>query len=530
MKKAVNNLFIVFSLILGGLFFSFKNVKASNDCKLYFDLYYESNLLFNLYDVDIYLDETYVGKISQGKSFTNLVETEPGEHTVFFYKIDDKTVYSRRTLDISGDSTLSCKLHAHSDDIEIKEYNLSSNISGASLPMPNVYLLNLQSAKNELKKVGFVNINTASNDGGIIWNDETWTVIEQNIAAGSTIDKNEKIVLTCQPTDAFLDKNFLRKTIFEAIETNSDLGYELQFRNSISKKNMSEEVSSMNAANQTLWKVNSTKMENIKTNTITLSVYYTGDVIMPEVTGISLEKAYSILKDNNFSNIDHKASDGSLIWNNENWKVIEQSHTAGNPVNATEKIILTCISFSAERTAIAKGEISDSPTSTPYESIAATVPVSNQSYDESLILPTQNPVVSSSNPEYAKRAAVTALTNYYALDVYESDRVTYDPGKFHSFSDNSGNLNDYFILVENWGNWNETSNGIWSVSGLVLNRIGYNFLPELSLSVGCNEKQCSVYNLRDSNGNPLSSTLYLSESNPAFIVPLSLVTEDRTDN
>ena len=396
--------------------------------------------------------------------------------------------------------------------------------------MPDVYLMNLQSAKSQLTKTGFINVNTSTYDGSSIWNEDTWTVIGQNIEAGSSIDKNEKIILTCQPTDSFLDKNFLRKTINEAIKANSDLGYVLQYSNTVSGKNMNEDVASMNIANQELWKVSSTKMDNTRTNTVTLGVYYIGDVIMPEVTGISLERAYAILQSNNFSNIDYAAQDGSFIWNYENWKVIEQSHPSGSPVNATEKILLTCISFSAEQTAIASGQATKSPTSTPYVHEATNTPISVQTHNEPVEIYTQISDTSSSDPEYAKRAAVTALTNYYALDVYETDGVTYDTGKFHSYSDIGGNLNDYFILVEDWGNWNETSNGIWSVNGLVLNRVGYNFLPKMSLSVGCNEKQCTVYNLRDSDGSLLSNTLYLSEANPAFTVSMFLIDEDRATN
>lgn len=45
----------------------------------------------------------------------------------------------------------------------------------------------------------------------------------------------------------------------------------------------------------------------------------------------------------------------------------------------------------------------------------------------------------------AKRAAVVAITNSLASDVFKEDGNTYDVSKFHSYADTSGNATSYFF-------------------------------------------------------------------------------------
>ena len=95
MKRTVITLSIVLILLVCFQFLSMKSTVAADNCKLYFDLYYESNVFSNLYSVDIYLDDLYVGKVGQGNSYTSLIDTQTGDHTVTFYKSEDKNVYGR---------------------------------------------------------------------------------------------------------------------------------------------------------------------------------------------------------------------------------------------------------------------------------------------------------------------------------------------------------------------------------------------------------------------------------------------------
>lgn len=70
--------------------------------------------------------------------------------------------------------------------------------------------------------------------------------------------------------------------------------------------------------------------------------------------------------------------------------------------------------------------------------------------------------------EKAKRVAIVALTNYCtAVDVFMPDGNTFDPSKFHSYSDTSGNFFNYYISVKSWGEWSAKDAETWRVENLV---------------------------------------------------------------
>lgn len=64
--------------------------------------------------------------------------------------------------------------------------------------------------------------------------------------------------------------------------------------------------------------------------------------------------------------------------------------------------------------------------------------------------------------ELAKRAAVVAFTNYYALDVFTTDG-NYDVSKFHSYADVSDDASKYFWYVKSEGTWRAKNENTWHV-------------------------------------------------------------------
>jgi len=69
--------------------------------------------------------------------------------------------------------------------------------------------------------------------------------------------------------------------------------------------------------------------------------------------------------------------------------------------------------------------------------------------------------------EMAKRAAVVAITNYCgAIDVFMPDGNTLDVTKFHSYADMSGNFFDYYIGVNDWGEWIAKDENTWHAEQL----------------------------------------------------------------
>jgi hypothetical protein len=81
--------------------------------------------------------------------------------------------------------------------------------------------------------------------------------------------------------------------------------------------------------------------------------------------------------------------------------------------------------------------------------------------------------------ENAKRAAVVAITNALATDVFAADNNTVDPTKYHSYADLSG----YYMIVTSWGTWYAKDDATWHVDGLEMHPNEYNTIACVSLDV-----------------------------------------------
>jgi hypothetical protein len=134
--------------------------------------------------------------------------------------------------------------------------------------------------------------------------------------------------------------------------------------------------------------------------------------------------------------------------------------------------------------------------------------------------------------EYVKRAAVVAWTNSAAEDVWNSDGSNYVPEKFHSYSDMSGNTNDYFIFVDDWGKWSAVAENHWKVEGIKFRRHdNFNTILTQALNMEVSYRpEEDVFIV----SNPEWYSAIQREKNPledfdkvVATVPMSLVAEDR---
>ena len=164
---------------------------------VYLDFDFEQNLFMATYDIEIYLDEEYVGVIEHGKAFTKQVEAEPGQHTFVFYKETDNSVSATKKCDITQDCTVRCTLHSNTGSIDVKKFTLREGITG-NLTVPKVVDLTYKDAKALLEKVGFTNVSYRTPGDANIWEEGNWTVIAQSVEPGTVADKNVEIVLSCE--------------------------------------------------------------------------------------------------------------------------------------------------------------------------------------------------------------------------------------------------------------------------------------------------------------------------------------------
>lgn len=365
MRKSIIAILILFTMSFFILSLSPISAVAVDKSQLYLEIKYDREFLCPKYDISIMVDDNTVGTISYGDTFTKLLVVNRGKHKIVFYKSRDTSIFISDIIDINGDCTVNYKIKGFQKAIAIRDTKITGGVSGSSITMPNILHLDLGTAKRQLKQDGFININPKAYDDRPIIADSTWTVIDQNIPADSIIDKNDEIIITCWPTDKFLDTHFLEKTIKEAYIISDELNYSLEFYGTKSYNSITDEIEKMNEDERNLWLVSKIKMGNVEKRIVKLDVFYTGFVNVPDVTGLSLESALKIFKENNFSNIKFKAIDNSVIWNEDKWKVIYQSEPAGSKVQANKNIELVCVSYTSERTAIANGETISYSTPTP---------------------------------------------------------------------------------------------------------------------------------------------------------------------
>ena len=129
--------------------------------------------------------------------------------------------------------------------------------------------------------------------------------------------------------------------------------------------------------------------------------------------------------------------------------------------------------------------------------------------------------------ELASRAAIVAITNGYADDVFKSDGFTYDVSKLHSYSDLSG----FYMTVEDIGEWTKKEENKWHVEHLKLQAHGYSIVTDAKLDVEYNGDNYIISNVTGTYGNNDLSELCIGESCSAYlVVPLNLVEEDRESN
>ena len=166
--------------------------------QVYLDIDFEGNLLFDKYDVDVCFDEEKLDTIPHGTYYTKMLESvEEGSHTILFHKNGDESVKGDYEVKVKSDTTFKCKIHAKGSEVKIDGVQTSDSIEGNAIQMLDTVGMNLEEAKESLTQQGFVNVTSEAKDD-VIFVDSNWTVVSQNIEAGTECDKNSEIILTCE--------------------------------------------------------------------------------------------------------------------------------------------------------------------------------------------------------------------------------------------------------------------------------------------------------------------------------------------
>ena len=179
---------------------------------------------------------------------------------------------------------------------------------------------------------------------------------------------------------------------------------------------------------------------------------YTGYVEVPDLVSMSLDTAFTTMKNIGFSAVDAVTDDGSTIWNNSKWKVVKQSVDAGKKVNADGRITLTVTSISASSAASNSSDAGKTEKPVVNESKKSESDSNNKKSEKGPSYTTNDKTTykNGNSGMYAYKSIGGQVDLYYIID--------FDEGVVYDFSDRnastectkgkivSGDLNSTLIV------------------------------------------------------------------------------------
>jgi len=135
--KKILSILLLLAILLGTY------IKANAENSSFFlgiTIDFEENWLFSTYDVEMYINLTPVATLPHGQNYEGLFRVEAGDNTVWFYKQKDHSVYGQIDFTLKEDTSITCGLHCHSDnvrvdEIEIKAQDTETNYAEAGIPV-----------------------------------------------------------------------------------------------------------------------------------------------------------------------------------------------------------------------------------------------------------------------------------------------------------------------------------------------------------------------------------------------------------
>ena len=161
---------------------------------------------------------------------------------------------------------------------------------------------------------------------------------------------------------------------------------------------------------------------------------------------------------------------------------------------------------------------------------------SNQITETGIITNKEIDKIDNEMKELYKRAAVVAMTNAQATDVFTADGNNYDKNKFHSWSDVSG----FYLTIHDMGTWKKRGDDTWRIDKMVLRINGTKTYIKVSMLISFSgdkfeitwvEKVIAKLENLDSN-DPAKTSGKMNEpiGAPYLTIPLSLVKAERVLN
>ena len=208
-----------------------QNNNQSNDNQaesydIYVDVDFDSNILFNTYDVNVFIDEEEIGYIEHGEYYTYETSILEGTHSIRFCKSGDSSVYGEASFEITDDSTLKCSIAAEGDSVNILSCILTSGIEENSVVLEDTTGMELDKAVSLYENAGLENVEYEAEGSDFIWVESNWVVVSQTPEAGTQVDKADHVLLTCIKIDSYLNNCLSGLSVADATVEANEIGYE----------------------------------------------------------------------------------------------------------------------------------------------------------------------------------------------------------------------------------------------------------------------------------------------------------------
>ena len=262
------------------------------ECQLYIEISFEENAFFSRYNVELYLDDSFIATIPHGNYYTSMQTVQKGEHRLTF-KEENGSNRSTADFNIKGDSTFSCKIKATSSNIKISNKQVTNTIAFAMISTPDLTGLLYSDAVKVLKQTGFANYSYETTNGKSIFDSDNWLVIDQSLLVKSEVPKSEPILLTCISLDDYFKAEYMNKNVNYITKHASENQFEIIYKDG-SDSDISDEIKALDNEERKDWVVVKVRQYTGSKRTAVVTLEYQGMTPLPTETLLPFEETPEI--------------------------------------------------------------------------------------------------------------------------------------------------------------------------------------------------------------------------------------------
>ena len=118
------------------IIFSSELVLANNSI-FHLSIHFKGNLIFDKYNVELYLDQNLLTTLRHGEEYKGTFEQDNdyyiGRHTIFLCKEGDPSIFVEETVNLTQESTFSCEIRVSKKNIQLSKVTVIDNAAEKEL-------------------------------------------------------------------------------------------------------------------------------------------------------------------------------------------------------------------------------------------------------------------------------------------------------------------------------------------------------------------------------------------------------------